>query len=155
MMDVQILPMNEDKEMKEWKLAQFFKLQAELAAFGCKCLPIWNEELTAEKVRITQAGKPSQTLPQIYASMWDNARKGCVSMIEAATPETREWCSWLLDKRFALRKELEEYGKKVLPELAVALGGDGSMLSMIDSQWRETWEKALSMVSMGKSRSHE
>lgn len=139
--------MNQDKEMNEWKLAQLFRLQAELATFGCKCVPVWNAELTAEKVKLEQAEDSSHTLPSVYASMWYSAREGCVSIIEAAMPETRELCSWLLDKRFALRKELEEYGKKVLPELAVALDGDSFMLSMIDNQWRETWQKALSLVS--------
>lgn len=149
MWNVRISHMNEDKEMKEWKLAQLFKLQAELATFGCKCVPVWNEELTAEKVKIEQAEGASLSLAQKYAMMWHSAREGCVSIIEGATPETREQCSWLLDKRFTLRKELEEYGKKVLPELAVALGGDSSMLGIIDSQWRETWQKALSLVSVG------
>lgn len=137
----------EDREMTEWKLSQLFKLQAELAAFGSKCVPVWNKALTAEQVKLEVGENKSARLSHVYAEMWYGARNGCVDIVERATKENREHSSWLLDKRFSLRKELEEYGKKILPELAAALEDDCEMLRMTDQYWRESWQQALNMVS--------
>ena len=79
--------------------------------------------------------------------MWYGARTGCLDIIERATPENRENCNWLLDKRLNLRRELEEYGSKVLPELASSLGENQAILRDIDEQWCYTWEMALALVS--------
>ena len=137
----------EDREMVEWKLNQLFKLQAELATFGSKCVPVWNKELTAEQVKLEVGENKSASLSHIYAEMWYAARNGCTDIVEHATKENRELCSWLLDKRFSLRKELEEYGKKILPELAAALEDDSETLRMTDKYWRESWLQALRMVT--------
>lgn len=137
----------DDREMVEWKLNQLFKLQAELATFGCKCVPVWNKALTADLVKFENGESKSASLSHVYAEMWYAARNGCADIVERATKETREYSSWLLDKRFSLRKELEEYGKKILPELAAALEDDSETLRMTDKYWRESWQQALRMVT--------
>lgn len=142
--------MNQEKDMKEWKLAQLFRLQAELAVFGCKCVPVWDHELTSDKVKFAaddnqEASKAS--LSGTYAQMWDDARSGSLNIIEHANESNREECSWLLDKRLNLRRELEEYGAKVLPELAAALGENHAILQAIDERWCQTWKMALDLVT--------
>lgn len=135
-----------EKDMKEWKLAQLFKLQAELAVFGSKCVPEWDRNLTSDKVQIALE-EGSAPLSGRYAEMWYNARLGCLAIIDNATAETRDDCNWRLDKRLNLRRELEEYGMKILPELAAALGPNHVILRDIDAQWCDTWKMALDLVT--------
>lgn len=137
----------DNKDMQEWKLSQLFKLQAELATFGCKCIPNWNTELTPDKVKLTTEENSPDNISHQYADKWIEAWKGCCSIVESATLEDREHCCWLLDKRQKLRSELETYGTKVLPELAAAIGDDTAMLSCVNNHWMSTWELALSLVS--------
>lgn len=132
--------------MKEWKLAQLFKLQAELAVFGSKCVPEWDRNLTSDKVQI-ELEEGSAPLSGRYAEMWNNARSGCLAIINNATAETRDDCNWRLDKRLNLRRELEEYGVKILPELAAALGPNHVILRDIDARWCDTWKMALDLVT--------
>lgn len=135
-----------EKELTEWKMCQLFKLQAELASFGGKTLPVWEKNLTPNQVdeKIDDANAP---ITGRYADMWYEARTGCLNIIQKTELDTRDYSNWLLDKRLNLRRELEEYGMKTLPELAAALGNNKEFLSKIDNQWCDTWKQALSLVT--------
>ena len=141
-----IMDKEKEKELTEWKMCQLFKLQAELASFGGKTLPVWDKNLTPNQVDVKVEGKNTPITGR-YADMWYEARSGCLSIIQNTNLETRDYSNWLLDKRLNLRRELEEYGMKTLPELAAALGNNKEFLSKIDNQWCDTWKKALSLVT--------
>ncbi len=135
MNDINVISMK-DRELNEWKSDKLLKLRVELQVVGCECQDILRKDDSANQEDCNS-----------LASLWHSSWKGCEDIIARATLDTKEQCSWLLDKRFHLRKELEEYGKTGLTELAEALSGDKEVLALVDQCWRESWKSSMELMS--------